>query len=451
MENQYRELAKYVELAQKGNESAFGDIYQRTHQKVYFYALQLTQDKSQAEDIVQEVFAGVMEDIHGVTNPLYFIAWLNKKTYFITMNYLRKENKYILKEQEDHVFEMNEQGHDINPELSCLEDEKERVLMRGINSLSANHKSVILMRYYQNLSMSDIALLMECSLGTVKSRLNTAKKYLKEVMVTNQYVKALFFIGFPWSKETRSTLMNWSKNHLMTTERAVQIGEKAGITGTTATAINIVGSKGTGLLFGISIKAIVATSIASVAGITMMATSFIDINPSIERINTVSSEPYINHPALIEVYVSHESEVAEVLGISHEGQTYKGVLTKENIYTIEVDKNSSYDILLKKDRKVIEKKKIEVDSIDMEQPFLSHNELGENQILLTVIDEISGIDYEKTSMVSASGEKINPINIEKNTGQFIYTFSGETLIFKVFDKAGNTHSYKLIGTEEKNK
>jgi RNA polymerase sigma-70 factor (ECF subfamily) len=73
-----------------------------------------------------------------------------------------------------------------SPEQQALAEEKKRWVRQGLQDLSAEHRSVLELVFYQGLTLNEVAEVCQCPLGTVKSRLNYARQHLRGVLSRNE-------------------------------------------------------------------------------------------------------------------------------------------------------------------------------------------------------------------------------------------------------------------------
>ena len=184
MKYNFNELAETVQQAKNGNPQAFVTLYEQTYQKSYFLAFSILKNKESAEDAVQEVFANVYINLHKLEVNKTFIAWLNRITYTTCMRILEK-NKLAFSYSEDlsHIPD-TDKSHD-PLEMSTLISDNES-LCNLIRELDTPLRVTIILKYYKDMKIKDIAKVMRCPEGTVKSRLNTSKKILKTRILQNQ-------------------------------------------------------------------------------------------------------------------------------------------------------------------------------------------------------------------------------------------------------------------------
>ena len=179
------ELAEIVTKSKQGDEDAFNKLYQNYVKKVYYVCLSFLKDKEDALDVTQDTFVTAFEKLSTLQNPESFGMWINQIATNKCKNILIKKSRTFVEE-----LKMDNQGiedEDLNtefiPEEYVLNKEKRKVIMEIIdNKLSDVQRMVILLYYYEGEFVSEIAKILECSEGTVKSRLNSARKVIKKAI-----------------------------------------------------------------------------------------------------------------------------------------------------------------------------------------------------------------------------------------------------------------------------
>lgn len=165
----------------QNNLESFDYIYIKYYKKVFFLALKMLSDEKLAEDITQEVFIDIIHGIKNLKNLDIFEAWIRKIT-INKVNTKRKKEKLV---KENQLNYDNELLNNIICDESSLEDslinsEFKKDFLDIINELPDKKRRVILLYYYENFSLSEIALIENIPIGTVKSRLHSTKKILKD-------------------------------------------------------------------------------------------------------------------------------------------------------------------------------------------------------------------------------------------------------------------------------
>ena len=177
-------LIEQVRLAQQGDPEAQTALYEAMYKRVYYLAFRMTRSAEDAEDAVQEAFLSAFRALPNLADPNAFEGWLFQITANKCRNVLSKSGRYTqLPEDEDGntmLDELPEENEGLIP-ASALENRAQReIILSIIEALPQQQKECVLLFYYSELTVAQIAQVLECSEGTVKSRLNYARKKLRE-------------------------------------------------------------------------------------------------------------------------------------------------------------------------------------------------------------------------------------------------------------------------------
>ena len=177
-EKKYQQLSdeQLMPFIADGQEKAFNVLYQRYAQKLqrYFYRM-LYQDAPLAEDFVQELFIKIIEKAHTFDSKKKCSTWLYTIAINLCKNEYRRNERY-----------QNRLQHIPEPKPSAPIDEqldqkrRKRVLQNAINDLDEIHRQCYILRYQEEHSIREIAQMLGCPEGTVKSRLYYSVKKLSE-------------------------------------------------------------------------------------------------------------------------------------------------------------------------------------------------------------------------------------------------------------------------------
>ena len=179
-ELQWREL---VEQTQKGDMDAFEKLYTQTNRSVYFTALKLLANEDNAKDVMQDTYITAIEKLGELHDGAKFPQWVNA----IAVNKCRR---YFRKPAEDSLDEQTEQGFDLSDDASFIPEEyvtnevKRKVIMDIITRvLSDVQRQTVIMYYYNEMSLEQIAQVMDCPVKTVSSRLVSSREKIKEAVL----------------------------------------------------------------------------------------------------------------------------------------------------------------------------------------------------------------------------------------------------------------------------
>jgi len=172
-------MGKMIEKWQEGDIDAFETLFQQYKGLVYKNALLLMENKEEAEDVLQEVFISVWNArLLYDTEKGSIATWLRKITVNNCLNRKQKSKVLITHDEEflDNVTDSNTKS--IEEELIVKEEYTE--MFQLIGALNFKHRTVIILRYFNDLSYKEIADLLDIPIGTVRSRIYTALTLIKE-------------------------------------------------------------------------------------------------------------------------------------------------------------------------------------------------------------------------------------------------------------------------------
>lgn len=170
-------------------EEAFNELYDRYYKLVYYIAYEMCHNDADAKDVMQETFIKVKRGAKAIRDKDRFKAWLNAVTVSKCKD-LFKKNKYDNYDS-DNAYLKNSQTEKrryMLPEKQMHFDNDKALLHSFIDQLPTSQKEVLLLKYFGDLSLQEIAEVMQISEGTVKSRLHYAKDMLRG-MVENHNLK----------------------------------------------------------------------------------------------------------------------------------------------------------------------------------------------------------------------------------------------------------------------
>jgi len=193
--NQREEDAALVARAKRGDRDAFRALVERHERKAYAVALGMVKQPDDARDIVQEAFLKVWRSLGAFEGQSAFYTWLYRIVANLCIDHLRK-GKAQVEYDDTRVHEEDQVAGDENilPQTAGLHpgralESKElgEALERALETLSPNHRAVLLMREVEGLSYREMAQSMGVSEGTIMSRLFHARKKMQSALV--EFVK----------------------------------------------------------------------------------------------------------------------------------------------------------------------------------------------------------------------------------------------------------------------
>lgn len=178
-----------INKAKQGNITAFEKLITSYEKVVYNISYRMFNNEEDAKDISQEVFIKFYKNLDKFDGTSKVSTWLYRITVNTCIDEMRKR-KGKETSSIDEVISMDEgdlkkqyQNDSKTPEEKLISKEDIDDLKKAIDSLSQNHKTLIVLRDIQGLSYSEISEITDCSLGTVKSRLARARVQLKNIIL----------------------------------------------------------------------------------------------------------------------------------------------------------------------------------------------------------------------------------------------------------------------------
>ena len=171
------EDGRLISQIRQGNILALKALYEKHKVLVYRTALAITHDRAAAEDILQDCFLKVYTHIDRLDGSLPLSPWLHRVTVNLSYNWANKRRRW-LKPFED-VIDHLAAGPRPSPESILERGEMQCVIQKAIASLRFKHRVVIVLFYLNGFSLDEIAYILDCPVGTVKSRLHYARRNLR--------------------------------------------------------------------------------------------------------------------------------------------------------------------------------------------------------------------------------------------------------------------------------
>ena len=171
-------IKELVLSAKNGNKKAFDKLYKLTSNDVWFTCVSLLKDEENAKDIMQETYITAFLKLDTLKDEEKFCSWLTAIATNKSKNKLKGKVEYQI--DDEVLIAKTETDELMLPEEYINKAEKRKVLLQIIeDTLSFNQYQVVLMFYFNELSIAEIAQALEISEGTVKSRLNSSRAKMK--------------------------------------------------------------------------------------------------------------------------------------------------------------------------------------------------------------------------------------------------------------------------------
>jgi RNA polymerase sigma-70 factor, ECF subfamily len=183
-----------VRRARKGDLEAYDELVQRYQERIYATVYHMTSNHEDANDLAQESFIKAFQALKSFKGGSSFYTWLYRIAVNKTINFLKQRKNRIHLSLNDLDFNAE---HD--PDLVALISDKtprreaglselQEKLNEALMKLSEPHRLVVVLHDVQGLSHDEIAKVMNCNIGTVRSRLFYARQQLQAWL--SDYLKA---------------------------------------------------------------------------------------------------------------------------------------------------------------------------------------------------------------------------------------------------------------------
>ena len=183
---------KLVESAISGNEQAYATLLNRYRTSVYHTMYKMVNNRDDADDLTIEAFGKAFKKLPTYAPHFAFSTWLFKIAINNCIDHIRKKRLKTLSMDDtilpgsDVEFSQNIRDYEPDPEQKMIYDEKIAHVRHLVETMNAKYRTMIEMRYYDELSYEEIAQELKLPLGTVKAQLFRAKELLYQQMKVSE-------------------------------------------------------------------------------------------------------------------------------------------------------------------------------------------------------------------------------------------------------------------------
>ena len=176
-----------IRAAGRGDEGAFEELVRAYEKRVYHLALRMCGNEEDAYEVAQEAFLGAWKGLRFFRGESSFSTWLYRLTSNAAIDFLRRQRRQGADgpslDDEDTFVEVADPSPSPHQQAETLE--LRQALVQGLDTLSPEHRQVLLLRELQGLSYEEIAACLELDLGTVKSRIARAREKLRKYLLSS--------------------------------------------------------------------------------------------------------------------------------------------------------------------------------------------------------------------------------------------------------------------------
>ena len=172
----------------EGDETALAPLVEKYKRMVYRLAMQITKNHADADDVMQETFIKVYRSIRTFRKEAAFETWLYRIAVNEALNFVKRRER----QRESTLETTSEAEYEVmtryraqianDPHIHAEKAELRHHVTEAVNNLSLKHRTVVILHEFEGLTHAEIASILNCSEGTVRSRLHYARKKLRTLL-----------------------------------------------------------------------------------------------------------------------------------------------------------------------------------------------------------------------------------------------------------------------------
>lgn len=178
-----------VEAAKKGDMAAFEELVARHRDKIYARAFSMMRNEDEAMDLSQEAWVKSWQRLQQFQGDSSFGTWMTRIVINLCLDQLRRRKR----QRTESIEEMDEESGgverqmpvvNVNPTERLERGELRKRIDQALGQLSHEHRTVLVLHEFEELEYKEIAKKMECSIGTVMSRLFYARRKMASLLAS---------------------------------------------------------------------------------------------------------------------------------------------------------------------------------------------------------------------------------------------------------------------------
>jgi RNA polymerase sigma-70 factor (ECF subfamily) len=173
-------LQVLVVRCQLGDREAFAELVAICQPRLRAYLNRMLPEPQHVDDVSQEVWMDVFKDLAGLLDPAAFMPWLYRIAHNRSARMMRRRQPVSYIDDVD-VAQGSAGEEEFTPEDAAA-------VHAALGRLSAEHREVLLLRFLEDMSYEDIARVVGCPVGTIRSRIHNAKTALRKVLETTRQI-----------------------------------------------------------------------------------------------------------------------------------------------------------------------------------------------------------------------------------------------------------------------
>lgn len=177
---------EWVRRAQAGDLQAFERLFEQYQRGIYNLVFQMVRSESDAADLTQDVFVRAWKSLPRLEAPEAFTSWLYRIAANLGRNWIRDHTRVRVDSLDQPYGNEEDEGtgrevadFTADPASVTQTHAMQETVQRAIEGLSPDHRTVVTLHHLEGMPVEEIAQIMKCSVGTVKSRLSRARDHLR--------------------------------------------------------------------------------------------------------------------------------------------------------------------------------------------------------------------------------------------------------------------------------
>ncbi len=180
--NDRSQESQWVDAARAGDQEAFEHLVHLYEKRVFALTLRMCRNPEDAAEAAQEAFLSVWQGLAFFRGDASFSTWLYRLASNACVDLLRREGRHRAAagpSLDDEELKLEVRDHAAGPQETLERSELREEIEQGLQTLSPQHREVLLLREIHQLSYGEIAQTLDLDVGTVKSRINRGRKQLR--------------------------------------------------------------------------------------------------------------------------------------------------------------------------------------------------------------------------------------------------------------------------------
>lgn len=159
--------------SQAGDEAALAELVRRWHPRLLAHAIRLVGDQDAAGDVVQEAWIGIVRGIGRIDDPARFAGWARRVVANKAADWIRR------RQVDRRTAPLDTSSAPAAAAAAGQSSDESRIVRDAIAGLDEAHRAVVTLHYIEDMGVAEIAAVLDIPVGTVKSRLHTARERLR--------------------------------------------------------------------------------------------------------------------------------------------------------------------------------------------------------------------------------------------------------------------------------